>query len=74
LDFRGVFVRQVEVVEAVGKPNLRRKLEVLEVDLKSHPCLYGKVPYGSSDGVYVYDFCLRLGVEEIGRASCRERV
>jgi hypothetical protein len=67
-DFRRVFVRQVEVVEAVGKSNLRSKLEVLEVDLKSHSCLYGKVSASSDDGVQV-DFLLGLGVEKVAATA-----
>ena len=53
----------------MGKSNLWGKLEVLEVDLKSHPCLYSEVPHGSGDAIIVYDARLRLGVEQVASAT-----
>ena len=46
------------------KAYFRGKLEVLEVDFKSHSCLYCKVPFGGHDRINI-DFFLGLGIKKV---------
>ncbi len=48
----------------MGESDLGGKLEILEIDFKTHSCFYRKVSTGSDQGIKE-DFFLRFGIEQI---------